>query len=205
MKPLREQHPRPARPDPGRGVGTQGPPVRLFPRRPATLRRCSPPGQAGSEGAAAGPAPTLLATSQCHPRSSGRWFKNEHKTVKLPRRKEAGFAGPPGTLSQNLCARVRLVSPSPPRRPEVVGAECRKEPRPQPCPRVRAARGPLALRIASRLRGSGLGCCPPPSVPAEWQPCRPRSQPPDPAALRELRRVRPGKSGDGFGSGSAGN
>lgn len=50
--------------------------------------------------------------------------------------------------------------------------------------------------IASLLRGSGVGCCPPPSPSVELQPWRRPSEPPHPATGRERRRVQSGKSTD---------
>lgn len=151
---MKEQHPRPARLGPGLGVGSLPPPKSppFFSGGQPCFGAAPRPARQGPEGAATVPTPSLFATSQrCAGASDFRLKKKKYEKIKQPVGREVGFALPPGTFPQSLFARV-----SPPERPKVAGAGCREERRPELCPRVRAAPGPLAYEKSSR--GLRPGC-----------------------------------------------
>lgn len=166
----------------------------------ASLSSGAQPGQ-GAEGALAGPTPTRSATSQRCAGTHERRFKNKQ----VPENQTTGGKRLDRLCLQGLFPRTssRGSIPSPLLRP---GALRRRElgagrrgalgrvhvcaPRPDLGPSGRAA------GTASRLRGSGPGCCPPPSLPLVATV--PAAELPAPGRSRGAPAVQPGQSGDGW-------
>lgn len=171
VKPVKEQHPRPAQ--------AQGVSPHTTPRSPPfssgahpSLRRCSPSGQTGSW--VRGCCRTAHTHALCNVpvlrggRAIAGSKTNKYKKTKQPEGgKRVGFALPFGTFpptpTPDLFAGVRPVTPPPPRRPTAAGARCGEEPATaaaSTCARLSPGTwspGREPPGIASRLRGSALG------------------------------------------------
>lgn len=170
VKPLKEQHPRPERPGPAAGVGARTSASRL-PLSPATSHALVllPAGSGRARGCRC-KAHTLALYNFPILRGDQRPPVQKQISTRKSNNpgEEVGFALPLRIFPQNLFTGV-----GPPGPPKAVGTGCVGAATSAASTCARRARtscgGEEPAGIASRLRGSGLGCCPSPSLSVEWQ------------------------------------